>query len=929
MSSNRKTRVFSVEEQLFYLVISVVLMLGTGYLALQQSSQASNREQLQFADQLLKNIYEDVATVNGVMTSLPTLLQVSSDTGSDELDVFSQTAIDATNTIKAIGRFERVSHENQNWLKMQMLEQGIYSFNISDMQEDGQLTPAIERPYYYPLVRLQPFNPLSARMIGVDLSADTGLAVAIETAAQSNSSVLVNYPIGWPQTGDVLMIHPTYLGRYVPDNEALRIEQSRGGFMFEINISGILDQQANNINQMDVRIRLKADGIASQNTHLNQDLLHLPVSNSHEKRFFTSLFSGVQKTALPKIGNNTLLVEIRSNAGVTPAALRGAGLVMLLVWCVMIATCAVVRRGKLINMLHQQTQKALQYERATALVTLTAIADAVVTVDENGLITYANPATERLLKLTDSELIGQNISTALRFELLLPKQEAASKEYSVAHALHANKPFKFPELRVIDTQGCAIEVDSSLSPLGGAETRQGAVLAMRDVSSERLLLKELEYLATHDSLTKIANRYLFERHLQDLMDSSLEHNIQHAICFIDLDKFKIVNDTCGHPAGDRLLLQVTNGIQNIISESDTLARLGGDEFGLLIRNRSEKESEALAHSVHEFFKASYFREEEHVFPVRASLGFVHINGLFQTVDSILKAADLACYFAKDNGRNTLHKYAPSDAASVNVETEAQLMPKLTGALEGNRFCLALQPLVSMTSQNEQFTSQYEILLRYKNDNGQMEPPNQLLAAAKRYDKAYEIDKWVISNALLAIKEYEDKTGDDSIIFSINLSGQTAANDELFDYIKGQLRQNNLSGESLGFEVSEADALVDVLALNILFTRLQAIGCLVGLDDFGSGVNSFGILASLPLDYLKIDGHIINAVDTKMINREIVRCTNTVASNLNITPIAENVKNRQILDSLISLGVQSAQGQHFGEPFPIEQLLNNNPDSKAA
>ena len=925
-----KSRAFSLEEQLFYLTISIVLMIGSAYLSLQQSSQTANREQSQFSDLLLKHIYEDIGTVNGVMTSLPTLLQVSSDTGEDDLDVFSQTAIDATNTIKSIGRFERVSIENKSQLKKQMLEQGIYSFSIKDLIADGTQQTATTRPFHYPLVRLQPFNPLSARMIGVDLAADSKLSTAIETAIKTNSSVLVNYPAGWKNASDMLMIHPTYLGRYVPDTEALRIEQSRGGFMFEINISGILDRHKEITSDINILISLKKDSTKNSGNNASLTLLHKTIFSERKKRYFPNLFTGVQKTASPSIGNNTLYVEINSAPGVTANALSRAGLVMLLVWSVMIIACVVVRRGKIINMIHQQTQRELQNERETALVTLKAIADAVVTIDENGSISYANPATERLLKTASSDLVGKDISSAIRFELSVVNNEDKSEKYSLKKALGRNRPFEFPELNVLDSLGTAIEIESSLSPLGDSENNQGAVLAMRDVSSERQLLKELEYLATHDSLTKIANRYLFDRYLQDLIKSSVERGTEHALCFIDLDKFKIVNDTCGHPAGDKLLLQVTRGIQSIISENDTLARLGGDEFGLLIRNCSEHESEILAQRVHEFFSASYFQEDDNIFPVRASIGYAHIDGSFATVDSVMKAADMACYLAKDNGRNKIHKYKPDETVTENADTKSELMPKLISALEDERFCLTVQPIVPLKSHTKH-SNHYEILLRYKQEDGRLTSPSQLLSAAKRYEKIYEIEQWVISTAFSLIKQYEIVTGDCSLIFSINLSTHSSADGELFDYIENQLHKHNLNAGNICFEVNEADAIEDIQSLKKLFKQLQNIGFKVALDNFGAGINSFGMLATLPLNYLKIDGNIISAIDTNMIYQEIVRCTNTVAQHLDISLIAVNVENQKVVESLISLDIQNAQGFHFGEPFPLVNLLVNRSEfsSKAA
>jgi len=441
-------------------------------------------------------------------------------------------------------------------------------------------------------------------------------------------------------------------------------------------------------------------------------------------------------------------------------------------------------------------------------------------------------------------------------------------------------------------------------------------VVLRDVSAERALTRELEYQANHDSLTGTWNRFYFEKRLAVLVESAKKKGMTHALVYMDLDQFKIVNDTCGHAAGDRLLRELTRNLDAVLRPGDVLARLGGDEFGLLVVNANHEEGVQVAERIFNFFQNSVFYHEGKAFPVRASIGFVPISEHTGDVGDVMSAADMACYTAKDGGRNNLNVYSEENAHIAQRHQEMNWLPRLQTALKDDHFQLLVQGVAETQSKS---IEHYEFLLRLRRSDGTVVTPMQFIQAAERYDLMKDIDRWVIRAATLEIAAHREALGGECT-FSINLSGQSAADSSLLPFIQECLETTNVPASCIWFEITETAAITHFQVATELFQKLRTMGAKVALDDFGSGLSSFGYLKNLPVDVIKIDGQFVRNLQNDHIDREMVRAIHRVAQTMGIVSVAEFVETENALTQLAEIGVDLAQGYHIAHPCSLEEAI---------
>lgn len=438
-----------------------------------------------------------------------------------------------------------------------------------------------------------------------------------------------------------------------------------------------------------------------------------------------------------------------------------------------------------------------------------------------------------------------------------------------------------------------------------------------DNTEAQLLSEQLSHQANHDSLTELPNRRAFERRLRQALECSRAQNVEHALFYLDLDQFKIINDTCGHMAGDALLLQLSRILQARVRRQDMLARLGGDEFGVLMEYCSLQDAMRLANSLCGAVSDFRFAWGDKTFHVGASIGVVSITAASESSDSVLSAADSACYAAKDAGRNRAHLYTENDIELSRRQGEMCWVARINQALEENRFQLAFQPIVPTLGRSD--GHHYELLLRMEDEIGQLVLPGNFLPAAEHYHLAVKLDRWVVSTALDWLSDNPDHLRNLSLC-SINLSGLSLGDVPLLDYLVERLKhRRNLSGK-LCFEVTETAAIANFNnALHFIGT-LKSIGCRFALDDFGSGLSSFAYLKKLPVDFLKIDGVFVEDIANDPVSLAMVSSINDVGHVMGMETIAEFVENDQILAKLRAIGVNYAQGYGVGKPRPLAELV---------
>jgi diguanylate cyclase (GGDEF)-like protein len=436
---------------------------------------------------------------------------------------------------------------------------------------------------------------------------------------------------------------------------------------------------------------------------------------------------------------------------------------------------------------------------------------------------------------------------------------------------------------------------------------------------------QFRYQASHDALTGLINRHEFERRVKVLISSTHMEKGENALCFMDLDQFKVVNDTCGHIAGDELLRQLGEVLQDAVRHSDTLARLGGDEFGILMEHCTLAQAQRAVTAIQQIIQDFQFSWEGQTFRIGVSIGLVAISESTPSLTELLKQADAACYMAKDLGRNRIHVYNPDDTQMVLRQGEMQWVSRINQALEENRFTLYAQSIVPLDKSTDMH---YEFLLRMVDERGEIVSPVTFLPAAERYDLMHKLDIWVVGHAFALLANHPDLV-EQVHFFSINLSGQSITNVKFLDSVISQIKDLNLEPGKICFEVTETAAISNLRAATHFIAKLRELGCRFALDDFGSGLSSFGYLKNLQVDYLKIDGIFVKDIADDPIDHAMVKSINDIGHVMGMKTIAEFVESNKIKGMLRKLGVDYAQGYEIGRPQPFEEILACDEELKAS
>ncbi|HXS29108.1 MAG TPA: EAL domain-containing protein [Steroidobacteraceae bacterium] len=554
-------------------------------------------------------------------------------------------------------------------------------------------------------------------------------------------------------------------------------------------------------------------------------------------------------------------------------------------------------------------EEALFREKESAQITLQSIGDGVITTDAASVIDYINPVAEELTGWRLEDAMGRPVEEVFR---AFHEETCEPLENPLAVSIRRARPTKSVRpMLLIRRDGNELYVESTAAPIRDGQAKiAGGVLVFHDVSESRELNRRLSYHASHDLLTGLVNRREFESRLERALKSAKAREASYALCYLDIDQFKIINDTCGHSAGDALLGQVGALLKSKVRWRDTLSRLGGDEFGILLESCSLDEAMRTAELLREAVRNFRFTWEDRVFRLGASVGVVPITADNEDVASVLSAADSACAAAKEGGRNRVHSFAENDVELMRRRREMQWAARINAALEEGRFELfrmQIQPL-----QRVEPGSHYELLLRLRDENGRIVSPDNFIAAAERYGITPAIDRWVIENAfrwLVCEADEREKLA----LCSINLSGQSLGDDKFLPFVIDQFHRSGLDASKICFEITETAAVASFSQANRFIQALKELGCKFALDDFGRGLSSFGYLKHFPVDFLKIDGSFVREILRDPIDREMVRSINEIGHLTGKRTVAEFAENAEIIQMLRSLGVDYAQGYGVAQP----------------
>ncbi len=570
-------------------------------------------------------------------------------------------------------------------------------------------------------------------------------------------------------------------------------------------------------------------------------------------------------------------------------------------------------------------EEALFREKESAQVTLRSIGDGVITTDANSVVDYINPVAEQLTGWKLEDAMGRPVETIFR---AFHEETCEPLENPLTVSIRRVRPIKSVRpMLLIRRDGNEIYIESTAAPIRiGSGTVGGAVLVFHDVSESRELNRRLSYHASHDLLTGLVNRREFEHRLERALRSAKARESSYALCYLDIDQFKIVNDTCGHSAGDALLGQMGALLKAKVRWRDTLARLGGDEFAVLLESCTLDEAMRTAETLREAVQNFRFSWEERVFRLSASIGVVPITADNADAASILSAADSACSAAKEQGRNRVHSFADNDIELMRRRREMQWAARINAALEEGRFELfrmEIRPL-----QKPETGAHYELLLRMRDENGRIVTPDNFIAAAERYNIMPNIDRWVIENALRWLVSEADER-ERLAMCAINLSGQSLSDDKFLPFVIEQFHRSGLDASKICFEITETAAVASFSQANRFIQALKELGCKFALDDFGTGLSSFGYLKHFPVDYLKIDGSFVREILHDPIDREMVRSINEIGHLTGKQTIAEFAENDEIIQMLASLGVDFAQGYGVAQPQRVLRAAGSASDTPSA
>jgi len=559
-------------------------------------------------------------------------------------------------------------------------------------------------------------------------------------------------------------------------------------------------------------------------------------------------------------------------------------------------------------------EEALFREKESAQITLQSIGDGVITCDAHGRVEYLNPVAEELTGWRLEDSLGRTIDEIFR---AFHEETCEPLENPLAVAVRRIRSIKSVRpMLLIRRDGNELYIESTASPIrDGSGTVTGGVLVFHDVSESRELNRRLSYHASHDVLTGLVNRREFETRLERALKSAKARETSYALCYIDIDQFKIVNDTCGHSAGDALLGQVGALLKSKVRWRDTLARLGGDEFGVLLESCSLEEALRTAETLRESIRNFRYTWEDRTFRLGASIGVVPITAENEDVASVLSAADSACGAAKESGRNRVHCFEENDIDLMRRRREMQWAARINNALEESRFELFRMTILPL--QVEDAGEHFELLLRMRDESGKIVAPDQFIAAAERYGITPSIDRWVIDSAFRWLVSEADERRRLTMC-SINLSGQSLGDDKFLPFVIEQFHRSGIDGSKICFEITETAAIANFSQASRFIQALKELGCKFALDDFGTGLSSFGYLKHFPVDFLKIDGSFVKGLLHDPIDREMVRSINEIGHLTGKKTIAEWAENAEIVEVLRGLGVDYAQGYGISQPQRVQR-----------
>jgi diguanylate cyclase (GGDEF)-like protein/PAS domain S-box-containing protein len=898
------------------LFFAVLVLLG-GALVMLADLQAERKNFEDYSDIVFQEVAQRLLTAEGVITALVTFGQDGGIDGSSAENVL-QDLVQTYPYIYALAKLDWVRHRERSTYEKTMQENGMAGMFIRELDQGKDIFIKARKSNSYLVTSvLVPMEPVTSQLLGLDLLANDEVEEAIFLAMKNSTVSLINSPEFLTGQSGLVMLKNTYFGRLHPESLLESKRQINGAVMLYIDQKKMISSILKNfpgidfeLTLLDINLSETDENVAVENQENIQKILPKIVTFTNQREI--------------KVANRNVLLKVSSRYHPGLMQMIIAAAVMLLI-AAALRIWSASRKQQMISSVNQKRAfQDLFSERERAQVTLSSITDAVITTDDHDKITFLNPVAEKFLGISSDDAFGKPINDVVQLLEEQSKEGLGNPLENCIENITTGQGDKSTHVLTMPADQSPLSVDVSCSKLNDIQGNEmGSVIVMRDVTQERELKKQLSYQASHDSLTGLVNRAKFEDELKNAILTCDEDDIGHVLCYMDLDQFKIVNDTCGHIAGDALLKQLSHLLSKRIRDSDVLARLGGDEFGLLLSNCDLEDAISIADTLRLSVKQFIFRWDGRTFDVRISVGVVAINDPKSTHAELMSAADVACYIAKESGRDYVHAYKPEEKSVTQHHELMQWSQKIQDALRTDKFYLMLQTMAPLLTTQSDIQVQ-EFLLRIRMDDGSINTPRVFIPAAERYGLMRDIDMWVIEHCFEVIRDVRKDT-DSSVtyLFSINLSGQSLGDPEISEFIIGKIKEYEIDPGQIMLEITETAAITNFQSALDFIARLSDIGCRFALDDFGAGLSSFGYLKRMKVDFLKIDGQFVKGMADDPIDRMMVNNITHLAYGLGLFVIAESVEDETLLEMLRDIGVHFAQGYYIQPPTSIDEWKKEN------
>ncbi|MDH5183344.1 MAG: EAL domain-containing protein [Gammaproteobacteria bacterium] len=875
--------------------ISLTLSVGLVFFVVNAEINKTKNILDQQAHDLYQHVNDNFKNSKVVLDSVAALFQTMGEVDNDQLSQYSREMLEDYPYLYAVEYFTKVDNAERVQFESDMRESGYVAFSIKQYAGDAKqsLINSPQQTTYFPLVFMQPLDVTTAQLIGLDGLSDSRFSAAFKRAIATGEPSM-SAPVDLMEGGQGLMLFKAvYTKSVLPVDLNVRTENTFKIIAVLIRIDDLLSEQnRNNFSFAQLRF---LNGHEDINTN-KEDLWSW--SNGLLQAYYRDFSLSFDDKKFNLEFNKTIRWEDIGVSNIVMALMLSAVFAILVFWLTHLRLVFLKDKRKADEAHHQEKEKAE--------ITLYSIGDAVITTDIDGGVEFLNLAAEELIGMQLSDVNGRKLNSLMSVKGE-ENPEDLQELFWTFHKPDGLVLHKDP-LKLVNHHGSEYVVEISISPIHDlAGDNIGFVLVLRDVGHIRKLSFQLEYQATHDPLTDLANRSEFERRLDEALIQSKAYDKQHALCYMDLDQFKIVNDSCGHLAGDHLLKQLATVMKSCMRDTDLLARLGGDEFGVLLFDCPVEVAETIVLKIKNAVSDFRFVWDEHAFDIGISIGLVPICSQSISTIELMRNADTACYVAKDNGRNRIHLYQEDDSELAQRFGEMQWVQRIRNALQDDRFFLAVQDVVSLSNTDNE--KHREVLLRLHGENGETIPPMAFIPAAERYELMPQIDRWVFCKTIEMIGAIEAC----DCLYNINISGQSLKDEDFSNYARNLLAKSSVEPHRICFEITETAAISNLNTATQFIHSMKELGIRFALDDFGRGMSSFGYLKTLPVDYLKIDGSFVRDMANDAIDYAMVESITRIGHVMGLKVIAEFVENDTTVELLRELGVDYGQGYGIHKP----------------